>query len=72
MTFNSENVGRSVMSDALKPHGNRQAPLSMGIPRQEYWSGLSCSTPGDPPNPGSKPMSPLAPALHADALPPSH
>ena len=24
-----------------------QAPLSMGFSRQEYWSGLSCSPPGD-------------------------
>ena len=29
-----------------------QAPLSMGIPRQEYWSGLPYSPPGDFPNPG--------------------
>ena len=35
-----------------------QAPLSMGFPRQEYWSGLPCPPPGDLPNPGVKPMSP--------------
>ena len=29
-----------------------QAPLSMGFPRQEYWSGLSFPSPGDLPNPG--------------------
>ena len=34
-----------------------QAPLSVGFPSQEYWSGLSCPTPGDLPNPGIKPMS---------------
>ena len=28
-----------------------QAPLSMGFPRQEYWSGLSFPTPGDLPDP---------------------
>ena len=28
-----------------------QAPLSIGIPRQEYWSGLSFPSPGDLPNP---------------------
>ena len=33
----------------------RQAPLSMGFPRQEYWSGLPFSTPGDLPDPGIKP-----------------
>ena len=58
MTFNSENVGRSVMSDALKPHGNRQAPLSMGIPRQEYWSGLPFPSPEDLPDPGIELLSP--------------
>ena len=25
----------------------RQAPLSMGFPRQEYWSGLPCHPPGE-------------------------
>ena len=42
-----------------------QAPLSMGFPRQEYWSGLPFSSPGDLPDPGIKPGSP---ALQADAL----
>ena len=31
-----------------------QAPLSMGFSRQEYWSGLPRSPPGDLPDPGSK------------------
>ena len=35
-----------------------QAPLSMGFPRQEYWSGLPFLSPGDLPNPGIKPVSP--------------
>ena len=35
-----------------------QAPLSMGFPRQEYWSGLPCPSPGDLPNPGIRPSSP--------------
>ena len=30
----------------------RQVPLSMGFSRQEYWSGLPFSVPGDLPNPG--------------------
>ena len=30
--------------------GACQAPLSMGFPRQEYWSGLSCPPPGDLPD----------------------
>ena len=32
-----------------------QAPLSMGFPSQEYWSGLPFRPPGDLPNPGIKP-----------------
>ena len=34
-----------------------QAPLSMGFPRQEYWSGLPCPPPGDLPDPGIRPAS---------------
>ena len=40
-----------------------QASLSMGFSRQEYWSGLPFSTPGDLPNPGIKPTSLVYPAL---------
>ena len=36
----------------------RQAPLSMGFSRQEYWSGLSCPPPGNLPDPGIEPVSP--------------
>ena len=32
-----------------------QAPLSMGFPRVEYWSGLPFPPPGDLPNPGIEP-----------------
>ena len=35
-----------------------QAPLSMGLSRQEYWSGLPCPPPGDLPQPGIEPVSP--------------
>ena len=34
-----------------------QALLSMGFPRQEYWSGLPFPSPGDLPVSGSQPMS---------------
>ena len=34
-----------------------QALLSMGFPRQEYWSGLTFPSPRDLPNPGIKPVS---------------
>ena len=35
-----------------------QAPLSMGFPRQEYWSGLPFPSPEDLLNPGIEPASP--------------
>ena len=35
----------------------RQTPLSMGFSKQEYWSGLPFSPPGDLPDPGIKPQS---------------
>ena len=40
-----------------------QVPLSMGFSRQEYLNGLSCSSPGDLPDPGIKPVSLTSPAL---------
>ena len=43
-----------------------QASPSMGFSRQEYWSGLPFPSPGDLPNPGFEPRSPV---LQADALP---
>ena len=36
-----------------------QAPLSMGFPRQEYWSGLPFPSPGDLLDPGIEPESPV-------------
>ena len=40
-----------------------QAPLSMGFPRQEYWSGLPFPPPVDLRSPGTEPSSPVSPAL---------
>ena len=40
-----------------------QAPLPMEFPRQECWSGLSFSPPGDLPNPGIESTFPASPAL---------
>ena len=37
-----------------------QAPLSMGSPRQEYWSKLPFPSPGDLPDPGVEPGSPTS------------
>ena len=56
------------MSDSLQPHELYvacQAPLSMGLSRQEYWSGLPFPPPGDLPDAGIKPRSP---ALQVDSL----
>ena len=37
---------------------SQQAPLSMGFPRQEYWSELPFHSPGDHTNLGIEPVSP--------------
>ena len=47
----------------------RQAPLSMGFPRQEYWSGLPFPSPGDLADPGIETIPPVSPALWEDSLP---
>ena len=64
----------SVVSDCLRPPWTVlcQDPLSMGFPRQEYWSGLSCPPPRDLPNLGIEPRFPVAPALQVDSLLLSH
>ena len=43
-----------------------QAPLSMGLTRQEYWMGSPCPTPGDLPKLEIKPTSLMSPALAGD------
>ena len=43
-----------------------QASLSMGFPRQKYWSGLPFPVPEDLPSPG---IGAASPALQADSLP---
>ena len=64
---------RSVVSDSLQRYGlAHQAPLSMGFPRQEYWSGLPFPSPGDLPNPRIELASPASPALQVDSLLWSH
>ena len=43
----------SVVANSLQPMDcSCQVPLSMEFSRQEYWSGLPLSTPGDLSNPG--------------------
>ena len=63
----------SVMSDSKTPWTvAHQAPLSMGFPRQEYWSGLPFPSPGDLPDPGIEPMSLASPARSVCSLPLHH
>ena len=47
-----------------------QAPLSMGFPRQEYWSVLSFPTPGDLPDQGIEPVSPELAGIFLTTAPP--
>ena len=42
---------------------DRQAPLSLGFSRQEYWSGMPFPPPGDLLDPEIKPDSLMSPAL---------
>ena len=51
----SELVAKSCLTLAAPWTVARQAPLSMGLPRQEYWSGLPFPSPGDPPDPRLNP-----------------
>ena len=61
----------SVMSNSLATPRTVvcQAPLSMGFPRQEFWSGLPFSSSGYLPNSGVESVSP---ALQVNSLPLSH
>ena len=54
-----------VMSNSLRPLWTvaLQAPLTRGLSRQEDWDGLPFPLPGDLPDPGIKPTSPVIPAL---------
>ena len=47
-----------------------QAPLSMGFPSQEYWSGLPFHSPGDLPDPGIEPTSPALAGGYFTSEPP--
>ena len=60
----SESLSHSVVSDSATPWiVARQAPLSVGFSRQEYWSGLPFPPAGDLPDPGIVPKSLASPAL---------
>ena len=49
-----------------------QAPLAVEFSRQEYWSELPFPPPGDLPDLGIEPASPVSPPLDADSLLLSH
>ena len=51
-------VAKSCLTLVAPSPVSSQAPLSMGFPRQEYWSELLFLSPGDLPDPGIKPSSP--------------
>ena len=61
----------SVVSDSLRPPWTvaRQAPLSVGFSRQEYWRGLACPPAGNLPDLEIEPSSLASPALQAGPLP---
>ena len=67
LPFRVLGLSRQVTSDSATPRTvAHQAPLSMGHPRQEYWSGLPCPPPGHLPHPGIEPKSP---AVQVSSLP---
>ena len=63
-----------VMSDSWSPPWTVacQVPLSIGLPRQEYWSGVPFPPPGGLPVPGIKSVSHASPAFQADSFPVGH
>ena len=48
----------------------QEGPLSMGFSRQEYWSGLQFSSPGELPNPGIELGSPALAGRFSTTEPP--
>ena len=62
----SESASHLVVFNSVTPWtAAHQAPLSMGLSRQEYWSGVPLPPPGDLPDPGTEYRSP---SLQADSL----
>ena len=55
MLFSRQVISNSLATPCTVAY---QAPLSLGFSRQEYWSRLPFSSPGDLPDPGIKPTSP--------------
>ena len=59
-------IGSNYLLFATLQTAAHQAPPSMGLSRQGYWSGLPFPSPGDLSDPGIEPRSPI---LQADSLP---
>ena len=59
-------ISFSIMSDSFVTPWTvaHQAPLSMGLSRQAYWTGLPFPSPGDLLDPGIEPASPKAGILY--------
>ena len=55
----NESISCSVMSNSNSKTVANHAPLSVGFPRKEYWSGLPFPSPGDLPDSGIEPVSPV-------------
>ena len=63
----------SVVSNSATPWTAAcQAPLSLGILQATVLEWVALPSPGDLPDPGIKPMSPVSPALQAHSSPLSH
>ena len=58
--FSGQVVSNSSVTPCTVAH---QAPLSIGFPRQNYWSESPFFSPRNLPDPGIEPVSPAAPAL---------
>ena len=56
----------------LCDHMSDSAPLSFGLSKLEYWSGLPCPPPGDLGDSGTEPVSPVSYASLTGSLPLSH
>ena len=62
-----------VMFDSATPWTvGCQAPLSMGFPKQGYWSGVPFPSPGDLPNPGIEPAPPALAGRFFTTAPPGN
>ena len=53
---------KKVKTEATPQTVGHQIPLSMGFPRQEYWSDLSFPPPGGLPDSGIEPAALMSPA----------